>query len=342
MKLFELKMNPINLGLWISPQGDIIKTSRFHAADIIENPEQFGMTFERIKTLYDKHGENFEQEGEAREEMIKLVLQRGWIRVRNYRNYWSVTVYSLTPKIKEIIKRWVSTFVESETMGKFADLKILEIKSDRLQTVEANGILKDVLEESKGNIMNIEPLKESTMAEQPALELLNEVKLARVYDHFTGKRPVGIITAFRGEEDMETNVRNNKELAFDLRNKGFGFVWVDGAWVENPGTDQELHASETSIMVIGGEGESDKLFDTLKNAAAKYNQEGFVFKPEQGKTAVYDASGNSIMSFNYINIDKLGDAYTRLRKGSHKGRSFVFERERSMKGYIAKLIEQGI
>jgi len=49
MKLFELKMNPINLGLWISPQGNIIKTTTHHAADIIENPEKFGVTFDLLK-----------------------------------------------------------------------------------------------------------------------------------------------------------------------------------------------------------------------------------------------------------------------------------------------------
>jgi len=46
----------------------------------------------------------------------------------------------LTSKTREIIEGWVNTFVESETMGKFADIKILEIKSDRLKTIEANDI----------------------------------------------------------------------------------------------------------------------------------------------------------------------------------------------------------
>lgn len=340
MKLFELKMNPINLGLWISPQGNIIKTATHHAADIIENPEKFGVTFDFIKTLYDKHGENFQQEGNAREELIKLVLQRGWIRVRNYRNYWSVTVYSLTPKTRQIIENWVHTFVESETMGKFADIKILEIKSDRLKTVEANGILKGVLEESIGEY-KVKTLNEGKFSDEPDLELLNEVKLSRVYNHFTGKRPVGIITAFRGERTEHENVRANRALASELKNAGFGFVWVDGAWVENPGTAEESHEKEVSMLVIGNEGEDEKLFNALKAGAQKYDQEGFVFKGADGRVGVYNAQGSEEVSFNNINMDKLSDIYTRLRHGSHKGRSFFFEGVRDSKGFIGKLLEKG-
>jgi len=340
MKLAELKqMNPINLGLWIGPTGDIIKTGR-HSHTVIENPTKFGVSSEFVKNLYDKHGENYNQEGNAREELITLVLQRGWIRVRNYRNYWSVTLWSLTPKTKQILKNWVHTFTSNNTMGTYVDLKILEIKSDRLQTVEPPDILNDRLDESHGDeAMTLEFLKESTIQEQPDLEMINEVKLSRVYNHFTSNKPVGIITAFRGERTMKDNISANQQLASSLRNAGFGFVWVDGAWVENQGTDKESHEEETSIMVVGNEGDDDKMFTLLKSESRKYEQDGFLFKSSDGPAGVYDSSGNEIMSFNRINIDKLSSVYTRLRQGSHKGRSFFFGSERPMKGFMSRLME---
>jgi len=224
-------------------------------------------------------------------------------------------------------------------MGKFADIKILEIKSDRLKAVEANGILKGVLEE--GVNIDMRKLNEGKFSDEPDLELLNEVKLSRVYNHFTGKRPVGIITAFRGERTAEENLRANRALASELKNAGFGFVWVDGAWVENTNTPEETHEKEISMLVIADKGEDQKLFDALKDGARKYEQEGFVFKGVDGKVGVYNAQGKEDIYFNYINMDKLSDIYTKLRHGSHKGRAFFFEGVRDSKGFIGKLLEKG-
>jgi len=148
MKLFEL--NAINLGLWLAPDGNYIEVKVNHIADIIDNPEKFGVTYEFIKEIYDKHGESMGQEGTAREEIIKLVMQRGWIRVRNYRNYWSVTVDKLNTKTIDNIRNWVDTFIKRDIMGKYADLKIYEVSRDKLKTVDAIKVVTHhALEESK-------------------------------------------------------------------------------------------------------------------------------------------------------------------------------------------------
>lgn len=149
MKLLEIQLNPIKLGLWLSPSGDYIQVESNHARDIIDNPSKFGVTYEFIQELYAKHNEDFRQEGNAREEMIKLILQRGWVRIRNYRNYWSVTVHKLTPKVKDNIRNWVATFVDEKVMGEYADLKILEVLNDRLQTLEAKDIINYRLDEGQ-------------------------------------------------------------------------------------------------------------------------------------------------------------------------------------------------
>lgn len=336
MKLFEV-MNPIKLGIWVAPNGEYVKVATTHVDDIIHNPSKFGITDDTVAQLYKKHNERLGQEGEAREELIKMVLTRGWIRVRNYKNYWSVTVSSLTPKTKENIRNWVHTFVEKEIMGRYADLKILEISNDRLQTVEANDILKFRLEEGVG-MNELKIIRETTFSELPDLELLTEVKLARVYQYFTGDIPVGLVTAFRAENGIKLNTQLNKQLASFLRNQGFGFSWVDGAWIENQGTDNEVQASEVSILVSAEKGESEKLFRALVDAAKKYNQDAFVFKSGEDKEiAVYDKNGNPVTSFSRANLDQIGEIYTKLRQGSHRNRSFVFGGERDPVGFMGKL-----
>jgi len=183
-------------------------------------------------------------------------------------------------------------------------------------------------------------ITETSFDTLPDLELLTEVKLSRVYHYFTGDKTVGIITAFRGEYTLEENTRKNKELASSLRSLGFGYTWVDGAWIENKGTDEESHVSEVSILVAGEPGTDDKLFNALQSAAMKYNQDAFVFKGsnDNAKIGIYDKNGKVEITFDNARLDRIGDVYTRLRSGSHSNRSFVFEGERDPVGYSCKLL----
>lgn len=172
--------------------------------------------------------------------------------------------------------------------------------------------------------------------------VLNEVKLSRVYTIFTDpKFAVGIISAFRGDagRTLEMNVADNRALAADLRNAGFGYSWIDGAWIENEGTEQERHATEVSILVTSDAKNQDKLFDMLVSNSAHYNQDAFIFQRagEEEPVALYDKVGKEILSFDKVRMDQLADNYSRLRSGGHAGRTFIFEKVRSPVGYFGRL-----
>lgn len=138
----------IGAGLWISPDGKILKVDVNHVTDLINNAQTFGFTREYIESVYKKHNEPLYSEGDAREVLINEALTRGWIRVRNYKNYWSVTVHKLTDRLKKILRDWVNTFVKSKLMSKYDEIRILEVLSDNLKSVEADDILAYALEES--------------------------------------------------------------------------------------------------------------------------------------------------------------------------------------------------
>lgn len=146
MKLTDI--SAIKLGLWISPAGQILQVVTSHITDIINNPTKFGITKEYIEGVYAKYGEPLHMENNAREEVIRHVLQRGWIRVRNYSNYWSVTLESLSGKSKNIVRDWVYTFVKAKVMGRFEEIRLLQISNDNLKSLEADDIIKFALEES--------------------------------------------------------------------------------------------------------------------------------------------------------------------------------------------------
>lgn len=185
-------------------------------------------------------------------------------------------------------------------------------------------------------------IEETYFDNLPDVELLTEVKLSRVYSIFTNPEfAVGIISAFRGDagRTLEMNVRDNRALAADLRNAGFGYSWIDGAWIENRGTEQERHASEVSILVTSNAKQQEKLFVMLVEGAKEYNQDAFIFQraKENSPVRLYDKNGDELLSFKNIRMDQIADNYSRLRSGNHADRSFVFESVRSPVGYFGKL-----
>lgn len=178
---------------------------------------------------------------------------------------------------------------------------------------------------------------------------VNEASLSRVYQHFNSGRPIGLITAFRGGEEgsdekfnRKENIERNKELAQATRDAGYGYIWVDGSFIENQGTDKERKVSEDSLLIIGPEKDKDgvnkKMFDFLIQQSKKYDQDAFVFK-EHGSTdvALYDKKGNVITELKNARFDRTAEIFTGLRHGSHAGRSFVLENATPSQGFGSAL-----
>ena len=55
---------------FISPSGEIIYVGTTHIAQVISNPEKFGMSFEAIKKIYQQNDERIGLEGKARREIL--------------------------------------------------------------------------------------------------------------------------------------------------------------------------------------------------------------------------------------------------------------------------------
>lgn len=80
---------------WIGPDGTIYPVTRSHIASVIADPARFGLTKDYIEGLYKTYKEPIGWEGLAREHVVKELIARGWIRIRDYGDYLSVQVFSL-------------------------------------------------------------------------------------------------------------------------------------------------------------------------------------------------------------------------------------------------------
>lgn len=142
---------PHDVGGWVTPDGNYSFTG-IHVYDILKHPEKFGLTHDFIDATYARHGEEKmvagrPNEGDAREELISLVLKKGWVRFRKYRNYWSVNVYSWDRKTLEQLKGWIRAMVKTGDMGKYDTLKISDFRTESLHDVEADDILRNRIHE---------------------------------------------------------------------------------------------------------------------------------------------------------------------------------------------------
>jgi hypothetical protein len=69
---------------WLSPKGEILNVKgESHVDEILREPEKFETTREHVLETYQKYGERVGLEGQAREELMKEAMEKGWIRVRD-------------------------------------------------------------------------------------------------------------------------------------------------------------------------------------------------------------------------------------------------------------------
>lgn len=163
---------------------------------------------------------------------------------------------------------------------------------------------------------------------------INESSLSRVWQHFDNpNRAVGILTAFRGEYTHEQNVARNKSLAASIRQLGYGFFYVDGYWVENQGTPEEVAVSEDSIFVVGNA--TDPNFaSNLHQLGNQADQDAVLVKDSKGTRLIYKDGAEKPLG--NLSPGSLGQAYTKLRNNKSTN-TFVFKEERDDIGFIARL-----
>lgn len=145
------------VAFWISPQGEITSSQQSHIDIIIKYPEKFGFTFDKIKEIYARFNEPVGHEGKAREEIIKLVLRKKFIRIRKYpKKFWSVNIFHLSLLNRNYLVDWANKLTTSGIDGyKENDLYFPVIITDLGRGREETTIG----ELAKGNLLEGEELQ---------------------------------------------------------------------------------------------------------------------------------------------------------------------------------------
>ncbi|GHV79706.1 hypothetical protein AGMMS49944_14970 [Spirochaetia bacterium] len=138
-----ISIDPNAPAWWISPQGHIlgIKHGDTHIRMVIENPKVFGWTIEKIEDRYHFYGEAVGTEKNAREEIIKDILNKGWIRIRKNKYFYTIQLAALSERAKDYISDWAAKMVD--WVGPMAEAAIYTTTGDEQYTIAdlAGGIL---------------------------------------------------------------------------------------------------------------------------------------------------------------------------------------------------------
>lgn len=151
-----------------------------------------------------------------------------------------------------------------------------------------------------------------------------ELTLSRIWQHT--KKGFVILSAFRETRSEEKNLSYHKRLQKELSFLKFGFIEVDGCYVYDE--DKNIIGEELSLFVPY----SNKVYNTLEHfkkvmidLGRKYNQDSILFVDESKIGWYLYPDGRIPKKLGKLTLDTIGKAFTRLRKGSHKGRTFIFE-----------------
>ena len=116
LKLLE-KSSDRYRGYWISPYGTVLDLKKYgkshHVSAILKEPVKFGFSKEEIKDVMDKYeGDKVD----AKEELVKAAVFKGWIRVRRYQSKggydWTVNVKRVNDKVKTLLNVFFTRYVE--------------------------------------------------------------------------------------------------------------------------------------------------------------------------------------------------------------------------------------
>lgn len=184
MTQFKVYLNEITgtVAYWISPRGEVLPVSTNHIDVVIKNPKKFGLTTDVIEKTYEKYNERMGQEGKAREEIIINLLNKGFIRIRRYKNQYSLNIGKMTKKIKDILFDWADKLLNTGINGmrerdKYMPIKILGFGDNFQKTLTIQDVANDKLYEGDesfdiSNAVVIVESSEDFMYEQKLLDNL--------------------------------------------------------------------------------------------------------------------------------------------------------------------------
>ena len=149
-------------------------------------------------------------------------------------------------------------------------------------------------------------------------KFLAESSLSRLYTHIMDHESA-ILSAFRSEYSNEENYERSRQLKATLLSHGYGVTKIDGSYIENFETPEQIEVSEQSLFVSNQKDEAG-FFEVIADLGEEYQQDAVLMIPIEGQDAF--TSGFSIKSVGNLKMGEEAEFMSKV-----KGRPFIFKEE---------------
>lgn len=342
-----LSESTIYSAYWITPTGKVLDCNvKTHINYVCDAPRKFGITEKELAATYAKYGETVGVEGKAREEILLTVIRSGFIRIRKYKNMWSINVANYNRRAGKLLSNWAYDIIQNPKEDKYLPVNI---------TADTGNPPKNItIEDLSGIVESHKPLQLITLNEMEYLvetefqQYLNELykqepeSYERRIDEASISRIVSkikdptvefvIITAFRSGNTLSVNQNKTHQLLKDFRNileneKSYGAYRLIGHWkecsVEIPSGKNISDCSSLGGHVVDSIEESwlilndaitssEDFFMAAQTMAGKYNQDAFIARTNNKKFGLYGKDGSEWATFGNISDTSFTTGLTTL------------------------------
>lgn len=160
--------------------------------------------------------------------------------------------------------------------------------------------------------------------EQVEWQVLNEFSLARIFQH-TQTSSVAFISASRAGLPPSENSSREAQLKQAIRNAGYGYVRINGHYIEKHDDGAEIPVVEHSFMVIGDD--DGQLRSFAIKMGEQFDQDSILFKPKGADAMLIGTTTRAswlghgaTQNIGSFHPSRMGDFYSQ-----YKGKSFVFD-----------------
>ena len=348
-----LSESTFSAAYWITPQGKILDCgARKHIDFVCADPKKFGITEKEVASMYAKYNEPVGFEGRAREDIILAVVRKGFIRIRKYRDRWSINVADYNRRAAKILSNWAYDIIQNPQESKYTPVNIACDTGNPPKNIDMEG-LSNLLESheplvviridemsdynTKSNIRQYFD-KENWYWEAWDKEQnisIEESSLARIWKKVEDEdKSFGIISAFtspksNSDEDIAVMKKENITKHEDLKQKvkKWGYIELRGGFKYKDDEDYTLEKSllvpnipKDEILKLGKEYgqysviyKDSKEFSELKTDGSLERSFAKAGGAKDGKSPNFSQAKEAVRYF-----------YSSLFKGAHAGRKFAF------------------
>ena len=284
-----------------------------HVGYIIEYNDKFGLDKDYIEELYASYGEKLNHEGKAREELIKSVARKGWIRIRRYtrpRDYWSIQ-YDDFRKRERAIKGCVEDLVLTEEIMSINDELILLGYDDdsNYQYSFMQGGAKAFLEEKKEvKAISVILIEDFNDFEESKLSFLESKLCAKDYiEHRLAKTKENTATRLKSALVGQNDLVQSFGIMTPENPMGIKSSDADNSKARNEFETKLEKMKYDYIPILGKYGNVEKSYfiininvDDLETLGYEYNQESFIYAEKEWSEDFTSSS----MYFSYFQKGK--------------------------------------